>query len=180
VAGEIIIGMDFRPADGLLYALGKDAGGAGHIYQINGNTAVATVLSTLVADPTDTTNPYTGLSGSDFGVDFNPVPDRLRLTSDTGQNLRINVSTGLVTTDANLNPGTPHVTGSAYTNSFAGATATTLFGIDPTTDQLLIQTRRTTAHSPWWARSASMSAACSASTSTAAGTPATSRPPSAA
>ena len=138
-AGESLLGVDFRAADGLLYGITKDAGGIGHLYQINGNTAAATLLSTLVADPADTTNPFIGLSGNDFGVDFNPVADRLRITSDTGQNLRINVSTGLVTTDTDLNPGTPHLTGSAYTNSFAGATSTTLYGIDPTTDQLVIQ-----------------------------------------
>ena len=34
-----------------------------------------------------------------FGVDFNPVPDRLRVVSNTGQNLRINVDTGATTTD---------------------------------------------------------------------------------
>jgi hypothetical protein len=35
-----------------------------------------------------------------------------------------------VATDGNLNPGTPFVTGAAYTNNFAGATTTALFVID--------------------------------------------------
>ena len=80
------------------------------------------------------------LSGTTFGFDFNPTVDRIRVVSDTGQNLRLNPDTGAVAvTDAVLNPGTPHVVGSAYTNNFAGATTTTLYAIDSTTDQLLIQ-----------------------------------------
>jgi hypothetical protein len=41
--------------------------------------------------------------------------------------------------DGALNPGTPAVAASAYTNNFAGATATVLFGIDHTTDKLFTQ-----------------------------------------
>ncbi len=55
------------------------------------------------------------------------------------QNLRINVNTGAVTTDGNLNPGDPSVTGAAYTNNFAGATSTTLYVIDSASDTLQIQ-----------------------------------------
>lgn len=33
----------------------------------------------------------------------------------------------------NLNPGTPAITGAAYTNNFAGTTSTTLFVLDATT-----------------------------------------------
>lgn len=136
---DAILGMDFRPADGLLYAIAKDAGNAGHIYTINASTGAATLVSTLAADPADLTLPFTTMNGTDFGVDFNPVPDRLRVVSDTGQNLRINVQTGLVTTDGDLNPGNPDIVGGAYINSFAGATTTTLYTIDSTTDQLFIQ-----------------------------------------
>ena len=139
LAGDTILGMDFRPADGLLYAIAKDGAGTGHIYKLAPQTGAATLVSTLAADPADLTSPFTTVNGTDFGVDFNPVPDRLRVVSDTGQNLRINVSTGLVTTDTDLNPAAPHIVGAAYTNSFAGATTTTLYTIDSATDQLLIQ-----------------------------------------
>ena len=62
------------------------------------------------------------------------------MVSDTGQNLRLNPDTGAVAAvDTALNPGAPHVVGSAYTNNFAGATTTTLYAIDATTDQLFIQ-----------------------------------------
>ncbi len=94
-AGENVLGIDTRPADGALYALGS----TGRIYTIDTSTAAATQKSALVADAADASNPFTALDGTDFGVDFNPVPDRLRVVSNTGQNLRINVDTGATTTD---------------------------------------------------------------------------------
>lgn len=81
----------------------------------------------------------TPLSGTEFGVDFNPVVDRLRVVSNTGQNLRLNPDTGTLTAvDTPLNPGTPSVAGVAYTNNFADAASTTLFGIDSSTDVLVM------------------------------------------
>src|SRR5262245_20555849 len=135
VGGDTIQGIDFRPATGQLFALGS----GNRLYTINTTTGAASAPIALTADPTDATNSFTTLTGTSFGVDFNPVPDRLRVVSNTGQNLRINPSNGLVITDDNLNPGTPNVVGSAYTNSFAGASATTLYGIDATSDSLVIQ-----------------------------------------
>ncbi|MDB5948224.1 MAG: polymerase, partial [Massilia sp.] len=89
----------------------------------------------------DTSLPYAGLSGTSFAVDFNPVADRLRVISDTGQSLRINADTGATTTDGAINMagGTPVVTGAAYTNSFAGTTTTTLVDIDTSLDTLSLQ-----------------------------------------
>jgi hypothetical protein len=134
-ASENVLGIDTRPADGATYALGS----TGRIYTIDANTAAATLKSTLAADATDPTNPFTALDGGDFGVDFNPVPDRLRVVSNTGQNLRINVDTGATMTDANLNPGGSSATAAAYTNSFAGAGTTTLYVFDIANDRLMIQ-----------------------------------------
>jgi hypothetical protein len=42
------------------------------------------------------------LDGTFFGVDFNPTVDRLRVISDTGQNLRVNVDTGAEFRDTSL------------------------------------------------------------------------------
>ena len=134
-ASEGVLGIDIRPADGALYALGS----TGRIYTIDASTAAATLKSMLAADAADTSNPFTALSGGDFGVDFNPVPDRLRVVSSTGQNLRINVDTGATTTDMTLNPGAASATAAAYTNSFAGAGATTLYVFDIANDRLMIQ-----------------------------------------
>jgi len=133
--GEAVLGVDTRPADAALYLLGS----AGRLYTVDPATAAATVKSTLVADPTDMTDPFTALDGADFGVDFNPVPDRLRVVSNTGQNLRINADTGETTTDSPLTPAGSTAVAAAYTSSFAGAGSTTLYVIDSSTDQLLIQ-----------------------------------------
>ena len=133
--GETLLGIDFRQANGKLYA----ASNAGRIYIIDPATAAATAGPSLMADVTDTTNPFAMLTGTTFGVDFNPVADRLRIVSDAGQSLRINVDTGNVTTDTNLNPGTPQVVAAAYRQSFPMTTATQLVDIDLATNSLLLQ-----------------------------------------
>lgn len=131
-AGETIVGADVRPADGLLWALGS----TGKLYVITPSSGVATLRVTLTADAADTTEAYTALAGTQFGVAFNPVVDRLRVASDTGQNLRINPTTGATFTDAALSPASG-VTAVAYTNGFAGTKRTTLFGINSGNDTLV-------------------------------------------
>ncbi len=135
--GENLLGIDYRPADGKLYGVGS----TGRLYTIDTESGVATLKSTLAADAADTIAPFTALAGTDFGVDFNPVADRLRIVSNTGQSLRINVDTGATTTDGAINGGaaTTQVTASAYTNSFAGTGTTTLYALDTVTDTLYIQ-----------------------------------------
>lgn len=126
--GEMVIGIDMRPATAQLYALGN----SNRIYAINMANGVATAIGSGPFSP--------ALSGTSFGFDFNPTVDRIRVVSNTGQNLRLHPTTGLVAaTDPNLNPGTPSVDGAAYTNSFPGSTLTTLYDIDYTSDKLHIQ-----------------------------------------
>jgi hypothetical protein len=136
-SGENLLGIDFRPADGQLYGVGS----TGRIYTLDGATGAATVKSTLSADATDTTLPFTALAGTGFGVDFNPVADRLRIVSNTGQSLRINVDTGATTTDGAINGGAANtaVNAAAYTNSFAGTASTTLYVIDAANNTLYTQ-----------------------------------------
>lgn len=126
--GSAILGIDFRPATGQLYALG----GNSQMYTINTATGAATAVG----------GPIAGLSGSNFGFDFNPTVDRIRLVSDTGQNLRLNPLTGgIAATDTAYTyagGATPSITAVGYTNSFAGATTTTLFGIDYALDTLAL------------------------------------------
>lgn len=135
--GENLLGIDVRPRDGVLYGVGS----SGRLYTIDVATGAATMKSRLSADATDTTAPFTELAGTDFGVDFNPVADRLRIVSNTGQSLRINVDTGATTTDGNINGGAANtaITASAYTNSFAGTGSTTLYGIDTVNATLYTQ-----------------------------------------
>jgi len=136
-SGENLLGIDFRPADGQLYALGS----SGRIYTLNTSTGAATMKSMLAADATDTSAPYTALAGTDYGVDFNPQADRLRVVSNTGLNLRINVDTGATTTDGVINGGAANaaVTAAAYTNSFAGTASTALYVLDTANDTLYLQ-----------------------------------------
>ncbi|MGW1927093.1 DUF4394 domain-containing protein, partial [Streptomyces massasporeus] len=90
------------------------------------------------------------LAGSAFGVDFNPAANRLRVISDTGQNLRHNIDDAAAplttTVDGTLtNPTMPPstamgVTGAAYTNNdLNAATATTLFDLDTMADRISLQ-----------------------------------------
>lgn len=127
-ANEELIGIDFRPATGALYGVGS----FGRIYTLNTNSGMATFVSSIV----DSMGAPISLMGTEFGVDFNPVPDRLRVTSNQGQNLRINVMTGVTVVDGMLNQasGTPFIVASAYTNNRAGATTTTLYNIDSVSD----------------------------------------------
>lgn len=133
--GDSIVGIDYRPATGVLYGLGSSS----RLYTIDTATGMATGVGAA--------GQFT-LAGSAFGFDFNPVPDRIRVTSDTTQNLRLNPNNGaLGATDGNLaysagdaNAGaTPNIVGSGYTNSIAGATTTTLYGIDSSLGILVIQ-----------------------------------------
>lgn len=136
--GESVIGIDIRPRDQKLYALTRDGSNAGRLYSVDAASGAATLVAPLTANPPDAV-PYTSLTGTRFGMAFNPVVDRIRLVTDAGQNYRINPLTGVVIHDTDLNPGSPHVTAVAYINSYAGAVTTALYDIDTTIDMLMLQ-----------------------------------------
>ncbi len=122
--GENVVGLDFRPANGQLYALGTTALGTARLLTINASSGAAAVVGIGFTVNTSSTS---------FGFDFNPTVDRIRVVTNSGQNLRLNPNDGTVAaTDANLNPGTPSISGAAYTNNFPGATTTTLYVLDAT------------------------------------------------
>lgn len=132
---QSLVGIDTRPANGKLYGFGDQAG----IYTIDLRSGRAT----LVARANVMGMPVV-LQGSDFGTDFNPAADRLRVVSDVGENYRINVDDGTTNVDGTLSytPGTPAtgVTAAAYVNNDADAnTGTTLFDVDSTLDQVSLQ-----------------------------------------
>lgn len=151
MAGDTLLGMDFRPRDGQLYAIARTSpGNGGRLYTINTTTGVATPGATLIPAATPTANgPFTTLdpAATSFAVDFNPVPDALRVISDTGQNLRIFVATATGRTagetflDGSTNTSAPtaDISGAAYTNSFDGTTTTRLLNIDTAGDNLTFQ-----------------------------------------
>jgi hypothetical protein len=112
-----------------------------NVYTLDPTNGGATLVKPLIADPNGGgTTPFTTVSQTGtFGVDFNPVADRLRVVSSTGQNLRINVDTGVTIVDTNLSSATQMVTGAGYTMNFAGTTTTQLFDLDSSTGTLLLQ-----------------------------------------
>lgn len=127
-AAETIIGIDMRPATGQLFALAN----TGNLYTLNIGTGAATLISTGKLS--------VNLEGSSFGVDFNPTVDRIRVVSNTGQNLRLSPLDGSVASvDADINPADITVSAAAYTNNFAGATTTVLYDIDAMAGNLVKQ-----------------------------------------
>ncbi|MFC8278419.1 DUF4394 domain-containing protein [Streptomyces sp. NPDC057271] len=131
-----VVGIDFRVQNEKLYGVG-DKGG---IYTLDTANAKAVKVSQLTV----------ALAGTTFGVDFNPAANRLRVISDTGQNLRHNIDDAAAplttTVDGTLtNPTTPPstamgVTGAAYTNNdLNAATSTTLFDLDTMADRISLQ-----------------------------------------
>jgi hypothetical protein len=127
-AGETLLGIDVRPATGQLYGLGSSS----RIYTIDPATGAATAITSEAFTPT--------LTGDAFGFDFNPTVDRIRVVSNSGQNLRLHPVLGTVAaTDLQLaysatdvNAGEPpSVIGAAYTNpDNDSATGTLLYDID--------------------------------------------------
>jgi len=130
-----LVGIDYRVQDRNLYGVG-DAGG---VYVLSTRNGAAKKVSQLSVP----------LQGGSFGVDFNPAANRLRVISDTGQNLRHNLDDGatagttLVDGTLSYPPATgaaTGVTGAAYTNNDLDPnTATTLYDLDTNLDQIAVQ-----------------------------------------
>ena len=129
--GVTLQGIDFRPRTGELYGVGSN----GVVYRVNLDTGIA-----VAEDPGA---PAATLDGQSFGVDVNPAVDKIRVVSDAGQNLRLNIDEGTVlSVDRKINPGMPQVDASAYMNSGFSANpapTTTLFAIDAASDQIFTQ-----------------------------------------
>ena len=147
--------------NGALYAVTKGAGNAGRVYTINPATGRATLAFALVAPGRTTAGGAAtpiALSGTQFGVDFNPAADALRIVSNTGQNLRALPSdrvaamvqrfAGDTFTDGALSyspiaasprPVETGVNSAAYTNNDTDpTTATALYDIDAATQRDLV------------------------------------------
>lgn len=126
-AAETLVGIRYRPANGVLYGFGT----TGRLYIVDAVTGAATLVGASPISP--------NLASTNAGIAFNPVADRLRVVDDADENLRVNPDTGAlvladtalayVAGDANFGSN-PNVSAIAYTNTFAGATTTTLYAID--------------------------------------------------
>lgn len=138
LGGSTLLGIDIRPADGLLYGVGT----GNKVFTINPTSGLATdvtaasFLGTAVGG---------GLgAGSSFGIDFNPAANRLRVVSEADTNLRLfgsaeTVDSALVYQAGDVNFGiNPNITTVAYTNPDTNpGTGTTLYGLDTTLNVLV-------------------------------------------
>lgn len=145
--GETLLGIDYRVSKEQLYALGS----SGRLYTIDDETGAASVVGSPFA---------VKLEGTQFGFDFNPAVDRIRVVSATGQNLRLHPDTGAVVdgnatldgvqTDGKLayaagdsNAGkSPLVVGAAYSYNKDNPKITTNFALDAATGALVTQGTR--------------------------------------
>ncbi len=145
--GETLLGIDYRVSKDQLYALRS----SGRLYTIDEDTAVASAVGMPFA---------VKLEGTQFGFDFNPTVDRIRVVSNTGQNLRLHPDTGAVV-DSNLAlegvqtdgklayaPGdvnfgkSPITVGAAYSYNKADTKITTNFALDAAAGTLVTQGSR--------------------------------------
>ena len=106
-AGERFVGIDYRVAKGVLYGVTS----GGRLMTLD----TASGKATAVGNAAPTT-----LAGAKFGVDFNPVADRVRVVSDSGMNLRLHPDTGAV---AATDPALQYAAGDARAGQPAAVTA---------------------------------------------------------
>jgi hypothetical protein len=122
-AGERVLALDVRPADGKLYA----ATSANRIYSVEVATRRATAVGSTPFE--------VGLESARVDMDINPASDRIRFITDTNENLRVNPADGATARRggqldvdgrpayAEDDPGagtTPRITAVAHTNNRAG------------------------------------------------------------
>jgi hypothetical protein len=138
-AGQTLVAIDFQPRTNALIGLGVDDDNVGQLYRINPTTGRVDAFEQSIAPP---------LNGTSFALDFNPFANAIRITSDTGQNLRVNATTGaIVQADTNLAFASgqnaafvaPTVTALGYANNVDLTPSTSLFGIDTANDILVTQ-----------------------------------------
>ncbi|MGY2134081.1 DUF4394 domain-containing protein [Hymenobacter sp. HD11105] len=128
---EEVAGLDFRPATGQLYAL--VLGSSSRFGSAEPSLPASTRLYTIDLGTGQLTR-VADLSvplrfGRPHAFDFNPVADQIRIVTDEGRNLQVNPANGVVTEDSPINPSGVMISSAAYTNSFAGATTTSLYAL---------------------------------------------------
>jgi Domain of unknown function (DUF4394) len=125
-AGERLVGIDFRVARGVLYALSA----SGRLYTIDTATARLAPVGSGAA---------LALGSAAVGFDFNPAADRVRVVAADGRNWRLHPDTGaLVAADGALRYAdgdagagqAPALAAAGYTYNKRDDKLTTNFAID--------------------------------------------------
>jgi hypothetical protein len=111
---ESLLAIDTRIASDVLYGLSDQ----GRIYTINSVSGAATLRSTLSAEAGS-------FAGQEADISFLPISGLLRISVSGGRNLRVDVDTGAVFTDATYSRGQsgqpPAFTGVGYLPPTASA-----------------------------------------------------------
>jgi hypothetical protein len=129
-----LLGIDWRPSDGMLYGLFAD----GAVATIDAMSGKATKIETLKSVPP---------GGATVTADFNPVADAFRIMGSDGTNLRTKIVGGAVATDKphafaadDMHKDTmPMVVAGAYSNAMKGAEKTGLYTIEARNGVLAVQ-----------------------------------------
>lgn len=139
LGNDVVVGMDFRVARGVLYALAQ----SGRLYTVNTATgALQPVAASAAAVP---------LAGRAVGMDFNPTVDRIRVVNEAGQNFRLHPETNaVVATDPNVAYDAadaragqvPQLVAAAYTYNAKNEKITTNYAIDRAAGALVTQGSR--------------------------------------
>jgi len=137
--GDRLLGIDFRVARGVLYAMSA----AGRLYTLDTASGRLT--------PVGSGPPVAVPAGALLGFDFNPAADRIRVVGDSGLNLRLHPDTGaLAATDPPLAYAAgdaragqpPQVVAAAYTYNKTNDKLTTNYAIDRAAGTLVMQGSR--------------------------------------
>ncbi len=135
LGADPLVGIDFRPANGVLYGMSSSR----FLYTIN--------LTSGLASPVSGTPFSASAAGTSFGFDFNPTVDRIRIVNDAAENFRANPDTGTALVDGTLAYAVgdtafgldPTIVGAAYANNFAGSSLSPLLVLDARLDTLARQ-----------------------------------------
>jgi hypothetical protein len=127
IGGSSVLAMDVRILDNTLYILTDDK----QIFTVDQSTGAANLFATL---PT--------LTGSQFGFDFNPTNNNLRIVSNDNSSYAYNMASNALVPGANVaygfgGPSNQNIVGSAYLNNdLSASTGTVLYAIDSQNDLL--------------------------------------------
>lgn len=142
-AGERLLGIDFRVFRGELFGLSNQ----GRLMRIHLAAGTVTPVGPPISLP----------KGENFGIDFNPTVDRVRVVNDQGANLRLHPETGAVIDFDPATPGvqpdkalayqpgdllagnTPTIVAAGYTYDKTDEKITTEYAIDARLNYLVIQ-----------------------------------------
>lgn len=140
-SNETLVGIDFRPQNGHLYALGVTNTSATNntatLYDVSIRTGRATPVggaNGLVTTTDGLPNPTT--SGTGYAFDFNPTVDLIRVIATDGDNFAINPNTGTTAANQTAVDTTLGLSGTAYTNNAPNLTLTTQYAIGASADAL--------------------------------------------